>query len=113
MPIPHAVSRTSAHGLAAGGALLSVVSLVTPWYVQRAGSLTGLGESGAHALGALSILLIVLAIGAGSSTFARVHITLPIVSAAVLAALVLSKLASPPDATRLLAGPGSRDAIQS
>jgi hypothetical protein len=107
------VNRTTAHALAAGGAVISVVSLVTPWYVERAGSLTGIGESGAHALGTLSVLLIVLAIGAGWSTVARIHVALPVGSACILAFFVLLKLASPPDATRLLTGPASGDSIQS
>jgi hypothetical protein len=96
------VDRATARSLAGGGALLTVVSLLTPWYVLRAGSLVGLGKSGAAALGGFSFVFVALAIGAGWSRVARVHRLLPPVAASGLVLIVLVKLASPPAAASAL-----------
>ena len=90
------MNRTTAQGLAGGGALLAAFSLLTPWYVLRAGTLTGDGKSGAQALGAWALVLVVLA-----------------VAASALAILVVVKMVSPPAAAGLFGGVGSGDAMQS
>jgi hypothetical protein len=92
--------------------LISVVSLLTPWYVLRAGDLNGLGKSGVAALGILSLLVVVLAIAAGWSGTARAHPLLPSLSAGVLALIVLVKFVSPPAAASALSTPATGDAIQ-
>lgn len=106
------VDRATARSLAGGGALLTVVSLLTPWYVLRAGSLVGLGKSGAAALGGFSFVFVALAIGAGWSRVARVHRLLPPVAASGLVLIVLVKLASPPAAASALL-PTMNDAAES
>ena len=87
-----------------------MASLLMPWYVLRvAGTDSGLGKFGWHALGALTLLVVVLAIAAGWSSTARIHRLAPPVAAAALTLVVLVKLLSPPDAASVLrpSGPGA------
>jgi hypothetical protein len=112
-PIPNAMNRSTAQGLAGGGALITLASLLAPWYVLRVGGIDGgLGESGADALGTLALLVVALAIVAGWSGAARVHAALPPLSAAALTLVVLVKLVSPPSAASSL-GQGTGDALES
>jgi hypothetical protein len=106
-----AVDRSTAQALARGGALLSVISLVTPWYVLEAGSLRGVGKSGVAALGGWALVLAVLAVAATSSLLGRAHRLLPPLAGAALALLVLAKIASPP-APASAFGATSGDAAQ-
>src|SRR5262249_58928051 len=100
------MTDSPAKGLRAGGALLAAFSLLLPWYVQSAHGLTGVGKSGLAALGSLSLLLVVLAVGAGVSATARIHRLLPSIAAGGLLLLVIVKIASPPAAEELTAGQG-------
>ena len=90
------MTRSSAQGLAGGGALLTAFSLLTPWYVLEAGGLHGNGESGAAALGGLAWVVVALALAAGWSLTARFSPLLPALAASILALIVLVKIASPP-----------------
>jgi hypothetical protein len=96
------MSGSTARALAVGGGLITVLSLLTPWYVLRAGDFGGLGKSGAEALGTLGLLVVALAIAAGWSLTARAHALLPPLAAAALLLVVVVKLASPPDAASAL-----------
>ena len=93
--------------------MLAAFSLLTPWYVLRAGSLTGDGKSGAQALGAWVLVLVALAFVAGWSLMGRVHPLVPAGAAAALALLVLVKIVSPPAAGSLFNGLRSGDPLQS
>ena len=107
------MNRSTAQGLAGGGALITMASLLTPWYALRVGGIdAGLGESGAEALGALAVLVAALAIAAGLSGTARVHAVLPSLAAAALAIVVLVKLVSPPSAASAF-DPSSGDTPES
>jgi hypothetical protein len=113
LPIPTTMNRSTATGLAGGGALITMVSLLAPWYVLRVGGIdSGLGKSGTDALGALALLVVALAIAAGLSSTARAHALLPPLAAAALALVVLIKLLSPPAAGSVL-GPNTGDALES
>jgi len=90
------MNSSTARGLAGGGALISAASLLMPWYVLRAGDLQDIGRSGIDALGALSPVVLVLAIVAGWSGSVRIHRLLPAAASAVLTVFVLVKIASPP-----------------
>jgi len=97
------MNRSTAQGLAGGGALITMASLLAPWYALRVGGIdAGLGESGAEALGALALLVVALAIAAGLSGTARVHAVLPPIAAGALTLVVLVKLVSPPSAASAL-----------
>jgi hypothetical protein len=90
------VNRSTAQGLAGGGALLAAFSLLTPWYVLSFRGLTGQGRSGAQALGALAVVLVALAVAAGWSATGRIHQALPFAAACGLGLLVAVKVLSPP-----------------
>jgi hypothetical protein len=106
------MSESTARGLAGGGALLTIFSLVLPWYVLEVGSLRGDGKSGAEALGGVALVLAVLALAAGWSAVARAHPSLPVLSAAGLALLVLWKVLSPPGPASAFSSVG-QDRLQS
>ena len=93
--------------------MLAAFSLLMPWYVLRAGSLTGDGKSGAQALGAWALVLVVLGVAAGWSLMSRVLPVLPAVAASALAIVVVVKMVSPPAAAGLFNGVGSGDAMES
>jgi hypothetical protein len=107
--MPIAMNRSTAHGLAGAGALLSAVSLRHRRTCCAPATLDGgLGKSGAEALGVLAIVVVVLAVAAGWS--ARAHRPLRPLAAAALAVVVLVKLVSPPDAVTAL-GPSTGDEL--
>ena len=98
------MNRSTAQGLAGGGALVAMASLLAPWYALELGGVdAGAGKSGVDALGALALLVVGLAIAAGLSGTARFHAVLPPLFAAALALVVLVKLVSPPSAASALA----------
>jgi hypothetical protein len=106
------MNRPLVHGLAGGGALLSMASLLMPWYALHvAGIDSGLGKSGADALEILALFIVVLAIAAGWPATARIYPLVPPLSAPALTLVVLVKLAAPPAAASVLRPSGS-DVIQ-
>jgi hypothetical protein len=97
------MERSTAQGIAGAGALLTIVSLLAPWYALRLGGLDG-GQSisGAEALDAMAALVVALAIAAAWTGTARVHPLLPPLAAAALTVLLVAKLRSPPPVSEAL-----------
>ena len=106
------MNRSNVDSLAGAGALICAVSLLTPWYVLNAQSLTGIGKSGAAALGSSSLLLLGLAIAAALPVTHRIHRFLPTLAAAALALFVVVKIASPPSAAGALVDTHGGNALQ-
>jgi hypothetical protein len=99
------MTSSQAHALARGGAVLTVASLVTPWYVLRAGPLSGEGKSGAQALGSLALVVVALGVAAGWSRVARAQRQVPIVAASALTVVVVVKFVSAPQGASAFPGP--------
>jgi hypothetical protein len=107
------VTRSTANGLAGGGALLAIFSLMLPWYTLHAGGLSGAGKSGAETLGRTSLVLAVLALAAGWSATGRAHRLLPPLAAGALALFVALKVLSPPAPAEAFGSASSGNDLQS